>query len=330
MGDIVKGRNIKSKGIAVTHVDQGGPANGRSISLLMKSDLSPDVLSVDIIKSLRQVAVEMSMEEYLRKFFDLWYSDAQLLAKLLGFETELEYDAAENPDDAWLQDYNKRVQDELDDKLENITLLKAAKAGETLTLAQQYSLIKAQQQFEIGVRENNIVFEEADTSASVVIKAGNQAPATKTSMDKKEPPVDITKSQEYIDITKAMEELKAQNETLLAERTKAQDIIKAQEDLRRSQMILKATSFEFVEEAQRETVATLLMKSDSEFVLSLLEKAQEKITALNAEMVEVKKSFGETEHGIDGAVTTNDITDRQAILNANIEKAKKALSTAAV
>ncbi|CAI1715788.1 hypothetical protein [Serratia quinivorans] len=35
--DIAKGRKIKSKGIALTHKDQGGPANGRSVSLLMKS-----------------------------------------------------------------------------------------------------------------------------------------------------------------------------------------------------------------------------------------------------------------------------------------------------
>lgn len=35
--DIAKGRKIKSKGIALVHKDQGGPANRRSVSLLMKS-----------------------------------------------------------------------------------------------------------------------------------------------------------------------------------------------------------------------------------------------------------------------------------------------------
>ncbi|MDI7419082.1 hypothetical protein [Cronobacter turicensis] len=32
-----KGRAIKSRGIALCHRDQGGPANGRSVSLLTKS-----------------------------------------------------------------------------------------------------------------------------------------------------------------------------------------------------------------------------------------------------------------------------------------------------
>lgn len=32
-----KGRAIKSRGIAMCHRDQGGPANGRSVSLLTKS-----------------------------------------------------------------------------------------------------------------------------------------------------------------------------------------------------------------------------------------------------------------------------------------------------
>jgi len=36
-------RKIKSKGIALTHKDQGGPANGRSVSLLMKSSEQPTI-----------------------------------------------------------------------------------------------------------------------------------------------------------------------------------------------------------------------------------------------------------------------------------------------
>lgn len=40
---------IKSKGIALTHKDQGGPANGRSVSLLMKSSEQPTIKRQQLI-----------------------------------------------------------------------------------------------------------------------------------------------------------------------------------------------------------------------------------------------------------------------------------------
>ncbi|CAI1998041.1 Uncharacterised protein [Serratia liquefaciens] len=47
--DIAKGRKIKSKGIALTHKDQGGPANGRSVSLLMKSSGQQNIIRRQLI-----------------------------------------------------------------------------------------------------------------------------------------------------------------------------------------------------------------------------------------------------------------------------------------
>ncbi|MBH2726500.1 hypothetical protein I5Q12_19765 [Serratia marcescens] len=47
--DIAKGRKIKSKGIALTHKDQGGPANGRPVSLLMKSSDQPTIKRQQLI-----------------------------------------------------------------------------------------------------------------------------------------------------------------------------------------------------------------------------------------------------------------------------------------
>lgn len=42
-------RKIKSKGIVLTHKDQGGPANGRSVSLLMKSSEQPTIKRQQLI-----------------------------------------------------------------------------------------------------------------------------------------------------------------------------------------------------------------------------------------------------------------------------------------
>ncbi|MFP8823510.1 hypothetical protein ACKRT4_25145, partial [Enterobacter cloacae subsp. cloacae] len=70
--------------------DQGYSANNRHVSLLTKSEVDPDKLTVELIKSLEQVTLSISMEEYLRRFFHLWSGDAELLTKVLGMKTEFE------------------------------------------------------------------------------------------------------------------------------------------------------------------------------------------------------------------------------------------------
>lgn len=314
--EVDKGRVIKSKGIALTHRDQGYSANNRPVSLLMKSDLAPNEITVDVLKALRQVTVQISMEEFLQRFFGLWSSDAQLLAKLLGFETELEDEALENPTDEWLQDYNARVQASLEEKMESITILKAANDGKELTLPEQFQLIKAQQAFEVASARAGLTFEANPETVKVV-------KTTQVQIDNTEEPIvaeeiDVTKSQAYIDLVK-------KNEDLIKKAALADDIIKANEANQKSIMITKASAMSFVAEDQRDAVATLLMKSDNVLVLTVLEKAQETIATLTAENTEIKKQFGEKEHGLNGDTTVQDTVDPQAILNANIAKAKEAL-----
>lgn len=47
--EINKGRKVKSKGIALTAAAQGGPANGRPVSLLMKSADQPTIKRQQLI-----------------------------------------------------------------------------------------------------------------------------------------------------------------------------------------------------------------------------------------------------------------------------------------
>lgn len=86
--------NFEEDGASVHLVSkkQGGAANGFT-TLIKKSNSTsqlPDVEDVDIQKKLEQIQVTLSMEEFLRKFFDMWYDDAELLTAMLGFETEHE------------------------------------------------------------------------------------------------------------------------------------------------------------------------------------------------------------------------------------------------
>lgn len=73
--------------LASTHAIQGGASNGKNTPLLLKAEDT----DVELNKALDQVTVTMSMEEYLRTFFNLYYSEAEFLTKLMDMETEDEY-----------------------------------------------------------------------------------------------------------------------------------------------------------------------------------------------------------------------------------------------
>lgn len=59
-----------------------------------------------------KVVVTLTFEEYLRKFFNMWYDDAEVLAKLLGMEDEEE-----------------EVEDWIEQRVKNVEILKAANAS---------------------------------------------------------------------------------------------------------------------------------------------------------------------------------------------------------
>lgn len=322
MSEVVnKSKTIKDKGIALCHESQGFSANLRPVSLLMKSDLKPEQITTDVVKALRQVTVDLSFEEFLRRFFDMWHSDAELLTKLLGFETELENDAAENPSDEWLQDWNERRQEALAERMESISIMKAAKAGEEIDLMKQYELIKLQQVFEKGVAEYGVTIDTKDTQETGVATEAviNTAPVEKKKENKEttvsDTTVDVTKSQVYLDLVKQLEAANAKAAT-------ADEIIKANIQVQKSAAISKASTLSFVDEAARGDIADFILKSENASIVALLEKAQERISELVTEVADVKKEFGEKEHGLDGEATANDLNKTaEEIIKANVEKA---------
>lgn len=354
---IEKGKKIKSRGIALTHKDQGYSANNRPVSLLMKSDISPDNLTVDVVKALEQVQLSISMEDFLRKFFDMWSDDAELLTKLLGFETKLEYDAANSPDDDWLQDWNKRHQEYLDDKLTTMTILKKAKNGEELTLKEQYDLIETRKSFEEGCEDLNISFSEepsktkpvavtkndpvvskgtdVDKSTVVVTNTKSSPGANTTTIEETpvEKDVDVSKSAAFIEMQKAFEAQTEMMKSMQGDLVAAQEIIKAQKVAKRAVAIEKAAGFTFVAEEQRDAIADVIENPEQATLVAVLEKAAADlkakdvaIAAKDKEIEDVKKSFADgKEVGAGGELTdaAKGSQDAQAKLDAVI-KARKA------
>lgn len=308
---------IKEKGIALCHKAQGYSANNRPVSLLMKSDLQPDQLTEDIVKALRQVTVELSFEEYLRRFFDMWYDDAKALAHMLGFEIEEEAWAKEHPDWEWAQADAESCITWLEERCDNVTIHKAAKEGKQLSVVDQYSLLKTQQIFEqvtadLFDKEGNLIKAvqeptEVDKTTEVddVVKSANT----------EENPVDVTKTKEYLDLLKQVEELKATQ-------SKAEEIIKAQVEVEKAKMLAKAQALSFVGEEDHATLVDFMLEKANEPIVAMLEKAQAKIKELEAEVHKTKEEFATTEHGNDGEPVVDDIAkSAEEILAENVAKA---------
>lgn len=356
---IEKGRQIKSRGIALTHRDQGYSANNRHVSLLTKSEVDPEKLTVDIIKSLEQVQLTISMEEYLRRFFHLWSEDAELLTKVLGMKTEFEQSIEDNPpdDDSWGAGWNERHQEYLEQKLSSVTLIKKAKAGDELSLLEQFELIKVRKDFEEGCRDLGIDFGDdstvvkpaaevkpvVETQKSTTPVAPTESSAGATIKPDEEIPVekevDVTKSAAFIEMQKALVEQTEMMKAMQAQVAGAQEIIKAQKAAKRAVAVEKAAGFTFVAADQLEVIADVIENPAQAVLVSVLEKAtadlkakDEALVAKDAEIEEIKKSFADGKGiGANGTLTevAKGSEDAQARLDRVIKERAAELAKAA-
>lgn len=357
--------------LAIVHKDQGGAANGWHQSLLTKSE---DVkLSAEIIKSLEQITVTMSFEEFLRKFFDMWYHDAELLAKTLGYKTEYEYYQEKYAEDGEESEGFKVefVNDEttitdsdgnniditptgfLEEQVEYYTLMKSAESAKDIPQDKYLSILNLQQNFEKGVKQFDIAFEE-DTptkSEGVVIVAKStetkkdSSPSDKQSK-KKEDPLDIQELMKSAEgqaliqkmaedsakemIEKAEADVVAAQEAGKEELAKATDKLeKASEELsgfreekearRKDGMVGLVKSLTFVAAEDSEQLVEELMKGskaeamDMKVIVAQLEKAQEAVE-------KAKSDFVASEEGVELKDEVKDVAKSAELADALAEK----------
>lgn len=86
--------------IALVSKDQGGGANGHNYTLIMKAAN----FSEDFIKKASMITVTLEITDFLQKFFGVYGSDAEVLARTLGFTTEMQEDESEYDGD-WYENY---------------------------------------------------------------------------------------------------------------------------------------------------------------------------------------------------------------------------------
>lgn len=327
----------KGSHLAVCHRAQGHGANGwKDIALLMKSE---DVeVNADILKALTQVTVELSMEEFLIRFFGMYWSDAQALTYLLGMETQYEAYYKEEIEEGRMEGDSLDVaqkeveqakyKEYLDERVSHVKLMKSLEANKDFSDVDPkdyLEILKTQIQFEQGLKviekskkpknnkpkpkkeiqkqeDNNSMSDvtEKDVQEQEVAKASDAVEQTQEEV-KVDAQVDVTKSAEYVELLKRMEELEKKA-------ARAEELEKAQKaNLEKSfQSLTKSLTF-VADEQKEELVKGLMDNVDNPVVdnlVGLLQKAQE-------ELNKTKEQFAVAEPGVE--VASEEVKEEDAV-----------------
>lgn len=103
--------------VALVSKHQGGPANGVT-TLITKAT---NTISKELVEKATTVTVEMQFPEFLRKFFGMYWDDAEVLSVAMGYG-RTEYEDVE-------------VKDWIDQRVESINILKSVYRAENLEKA---------------------------------------------------------------------------------------------------------------------------------------------------------------------------------------------------
>ena len=239
--------NFEAEGahIALVHKDQGGPANGVDYALITKA--TKDITVKDVEKA-SEVTVTLNIVDFLRKFFDLWYDDALVLAAVMGYDvSDVGYDYELAQADSWI---NKRI--DAIEIMKSVTLDvdDIGVAVSQLSPKDYASVLKTQEVFEKNF--------DAATSKVEAIKKSSGIPAKGVTVSKeaKTPSVEtnnkleddklsefISKAAHEEQVTKAVEEAiakavapvqeelqKAKEQIEVIEKAKQEAVVKARQE----------------------------------------------------------------------------------------------------
>ena len=253
--------------VALVHQSQGGPANGTTILTLKAVNDIPE----EIVEKATQVSVTMDFEEFLVKWFNMYYDDAEVLAKLLGMEKE------EQPSDMY--DYQGEHRKWLEEKVAAIQIMKSVyasqdvkKAFNELSYKESLAVIEAQSMLEKAM-------SSVEEGKNVPVTKGQEMPTTKEEnlmedVIQKALHVELVEKAVQEAVLKAAEEKAAVEEILKAAQAEL-------EGVKAEVAVFKAKEAEAVVKGRKEALKAVLAEDQVEDMF----KATEALDAAAFEVV---------------------------------------------
>lgn len=279
--------------LALTHRLQGYSANNKPQPLIIKqakTEMPIEAKQVlDVLKG-GDVRITLPMKDFLTRFMGMYYEDAEILCRVLGYETDMQKE-----DEPW--SYDKYIEE----KVSGIELLKSAIEKET---------IPAKNYIQINKLMKEIDLEKQDSPSE-----GN--PPQVNNEENPSENGEINKmSQELIEKAAKAEELLKAKEQELEKALVAIEKMKQEENARIEKAYTDMTStFTFVEEGKRSALVKALLgvsEDNREVVVAAFEKAQEML-----------KAAIEKEHGYEGDAEVAAPEKLQKALNERIAEKYK-------
>lgn len=189
--------------VALVGKHQGGPANGIT-TLVTKATDAIDQAQID---KATEVTVTLEFEDFLRKFFNMYWEDAEVLARALGFSDE-----SDDDDDV---DYWKQY---IDDRVASINIMKSVYKAQDVTKAlsdldptQVLALLEAQELLEKAMtsalpKGTTLTDIEDTTMAETILKSAHDELVTKA-VDAAVAPVQKALDEQAVVLKAAQEEL---------------------------------------------------------------------------------------------------------------------------
>lgn len=294
--------------VALVGKQVGGAANGYTTLITKAVEDLPE----EVAEKAAQVRVTMEFDDFLCKFFNMYYEDAEVLARLLGFESE------EMPSDMY--DYQGEHRRYIQERVDAIEIMKAVavatdmkKALSELSYTDSLAVLKAQEQFEEAMSSANAEGDNKEANVSL------DSPST---------------NGETMDVI-----LKAMHDELVQKAvTEAQDVLKAK--IVEVEAVLKAAQDELnvfkareaaaVEKARKDALIAVLPEGEVEEMFKAVgalpaESFDIIVKNLAAKAQQLEQSDLFKEAGVSGAAEQDQaaVDGTAAILKAKYHAAKR-------
>lgn len=355
--DIKKDGDKKTPHLAICHEGQGGSANNRHISLLMKSDTIE--LTDEIMKSIEKFGVEnfpeeiqkaMSMKNHkmlLENALKEAYCDKNEWVCIEDWKDGQVYFTTGDYCEGWefmvtpftmTEDGVVTVGDtatpvvQITDYMIVEGKVKLSEEAEDKLETGMYEIVsKSVSKADAQLKLFKAVTESLEKASTPVAVSDDSTINVNKTKDKTEKPLDIQelmKSAEFQDILKAQLEaaqapLKEELEKAKAKAAEAEEILKAAEQVQKNEFTEFVKSTGIVVEDKTDAVVDFLMKSrktaEFDMIQDILKSAKEQIEAMKEEVNKTKEQFAITEVGKDGKVVV-DAQDPQEVIKAKAAK----------